>query len=277
VRLAASLLTITCLLALSSVSACGSQTGDPRVERGAPPPGGKDKRIRDVVDPTLPDHASLINTMQAVSGAVVIAVDTFDETKDGNGKGDVYVQDLDATKATPYAGINLFATTFSPGNLAVAPGDVLSMRGTYRETAVIPSKPPIVFPPPSLLVQLSQPIATFAYETGVPQPIDIDLADLADFEKGGRWVGMLVRITNVKALSDAFQAANGRASVDITPGPSPFVFCGPKPAATLVNALYPIEDLNLKAGQVVKSVTGVLLFFCNLQLAPRSAADIQLQ
>ena len=267
---------MSCLLALSCVSACSSQTGDPPVAKGAPPPGGKDRRIRDIVDPTLPDHASLINTTQAVSGAVVIAVDTYDETHDGEGTGDVYVQDIGATKETPYAGINLFAATFSPGNLAVAPGDVLSMRGTYQETAVIPSKPPIVFPPPSLLVQLSQPTATFAFETAVPQPIDIDIADLADFEKGRRWVGMLVRITNVKALNDAFES-NGRVSIDITPGPEKFVFCGPKPATTVVNALYPIQDLNVKAGQVLKSVTGVLLFFCNLQLAPRSAADIQLQ
>jgi hypothetical protein len=258
-------------------SACTSQTGDRPVVAGAPPPGGKDKRIRELADPTLPDHAALVGTTQAVSGAVVIAVDTFDETLDGNGTGDVFVQDLGATIDTPYAGINLFAPTFNPGNLAVSPGDVLDMRGVYQENAQIPSTPPIVFPPGSLLVQLAQPTATFRYETAIPEPVLIPYEDLLDFEKGRRWVGMLVRVEKVPVLNDPLVAKSGRVSVDITPGPTPFVFCGPKPATTIVNALYPIDQIGLKKGQTVASVTGVVLFFCNLQLAPRSAADIQLR
>jgi len=268
----ASLLLVVGVLA----AACGSESGDPHSVAVAPPPGGKDKRIREVVDPTIEGHETFVGATQAVSGAVVIAVDNYDEQADGKGTGDVYVQDIGATKETPYAGINLFAPTFSPGNLVVSPGDVVDMRGTYQENSQIPSKPPIVFPPGSLLVQLSQPRATFRYETAVPQPVDIDLADLADFQKGRRWIGMLVRIKNITALDDTFVATKGRATTDITPQPADgFVFCGPKPAATLVNALYPTQSLNLKKGDKLKSVTGVVLFFCNLQIAPRSAADIE--
>jgi hypothetical protein len=266
------------LLAAGVLAACSSQSGDPHSANGIPPAGGKEKRIRELTDPGLPGHETFINTTQSVSGAVVIAVDTYDEQRDGEGTGDVYVQDIGATKETPFAGINLFAPSFSPGNLVVSPGDVLDMRGTYQETLVIPSDTPIVFPAGSMLVQLSQPTASFRYETAVPQPVDIDLADLASFETGRRWVGMLVRVKNVRALKDTFPAETpngGRVSVDITPGPDRFVFCGPKPATTLVNALHPIEDLKLKAGDTLKSVTGVVLFFCNLQLAPRSAADIE--
>ena len=264
------------LLVVGALAACGSESGDPPSPAGAPPAGGKGKRIRELADPTLPGHETIVNTTQSVSGAVVIAVDTYDEQNDGKGTGDVYVEDIGATKDTPYAGINLFAPSFSPGNLAVSPGDVLDMRGTYQENALIPSKPPIVFPPGSLLVQLSQPNATFRYETTVPQPVDIDLADLADFQKGRRWIGMLVRVKNITALDDTFVATKGRATTDITPQPAAgFVFCGPNPAATLVNALYPTQSLNLKTGDKLKSVTGVVLFFCNLQLAPRSAADIE--
>jgi hypothetical protein len=271
-------MTVACVASVAGLDACSSQTGDPPVAKGAPPPGGKDKRIRDIVDPTLPDHASLVGTTQSVSGTVVIAVDTYDETRDGNGTGDVYVQDIGATAETPYSGINLFAPSFSPGNLKVSPGDVLDMRGTYQENTEIPSKPPIVFPPGSLLVQLSQPTATFRYETTVPRPVPIPLSDLASFETGRKWIGMLVTVTDVTAQKAPFIATNGRASVDITPTDGgTFTFCGPNPPATLVNALYPIQDLKLTAGQKIKSITGVVLFFCNLQLAPRSADDIKLQ
>lgn len=269
---------IVLLSLLSAVLSCSARSGDPESNNGAPPPGGKDKRISDLVNPDKEGHVDLVGTTQAVSGAVVIAVDTFDETRDGKGRGDIFVQDLGATKETPYAGINLFAPTFSPGNLRVSPGDVLDMRGVYQENTFIPSKPnPIVFPEGTVLVQLAQPTATFRYETAVPEPVDIDIADLGDFSKGRQWIGMLVRVKDATILKAPFASANGRVSADLTPGPDAFTFCGPNPAATLVNSLYPIEDLKLTANQKVKSITGVVLFFCNIQLAPRSAADIQLQ
>jgi hypothetical protein len=267
---------IPCLFALA---ACSSQTGDPPTANGVPNAGGKDLRIRDITDPSLPGHAERVSTTQAVSGAVVIAVDTFDETHDGKGIGAIYVQDIGATKETPYAGINLFAPSFNPGNLRVSPGDVLDMRGQYQENTRIPSTPPIIFAPGAVLSQLAQPISTFRYETRIPDPIDIDLADLTDFTKGRRWLGMLVRVKDVTAARDTFVATSGRASIDLQPlaqGAStacdgPF----PKPAQ-LVNDLLNLEPFNLKQGSKIKSITGVVGFFCSIKIAPRSQADIQL-
>ncbi|MDB4936674.1 MAG: hypothetical protein JWP87_3646 [Labilithrix sp.] len=267
-------------LLLISVISCGTAEGDPHSNNGIPPVGGKDKRIRDVADPGIEGHAGLVKTTQPVSGALVVAVDEFDETQNGKSAGTIYVQDLDAMdpetkQPRPYSGITLFAPTFNPGNLAVSPGDVLDLRGQYTESATIGST--VTFAPGSVLPQISQPVATFRYETKVPDPVDIDAADLADFAKGRRWLGMLVRIKNVTLLADAVNDSkgSGRLAVNLSEGTggncqTPF----PKPAS-LTNDLFDVDKLGLKKGTTLKSITGVVGFFCNLKLAPRSKADLQ--
>lgn len=265
-------------LALLLVS-CSSQSGDPHSDAGIPAVGGKDLQIRQLTDPSLPGHETLVGTTQAISGAVVIAVDTYDETMNGKGAGAILVQDIGASKDTPYAGINLFAPSFNPGNLKVSPGDVLDMRGQYQENTRIPSNPPVIFAPGAVLSQLAQPIATFRYETAVPEPVDIDLQDLTDFAKGRRWLGMLVRVKNVTAAADLYTSSSGHASIDLTKAPqgagtaceAPF----PK-AVQLVNDLMDLKPLPVKDGTPIKSIVGVVGFFCSLKIAPRSPADIQL-
>ena len=278
-RFAAFLLTITCVLALSSVSACSSQTGDPPVAKGTPPPGGKDQRVRDVADPNKEGHAALVSTTQAISGAMVIAVDDFDETKNGKGTGTVYVQDIGATRETPYSGISLFATTFSPGNLAVAPGDVVNLRGQYQENQQIPSTPPVIFAKDAVLPQIAQATATFRYETAQPEPIDIDLADLTDYAKARRWFGMLVRVKDVVVARDPFEGSTGRLSIDLPPAiQTPSAACDtpfPK-SASLVNDLFDLKSMGIKKDQRIASIVGVVSYFCNFKLAPRFKADIQL-
>jgi hypothetical protein len=265
--------------ALLSSAACSSQTGDPPASNGVPAVGGKELRIRELVNPALEGHQGRVGTTQAVSGAVVIAVDSFDETQNGRGVGNIFVQDIGATKDTPYAGINLFAPSFNPGNLRVSPGDVLDMRGEYQENTRIPSSPPVIFAPGAVLSQLAQPISTFRYETRIPDPVDIDLADLTDFTKGRQWLGMLVRVQNVTAARDVFVQASGRTSLDLTPlAPNADTKCEgafPKPVQ-LVNDLMDLTPLNLKQGSKIKSIIGVVGFFCSIKLAPRSMADIQL-
>jgi len=257
-----------------TIAACESPQGDTPVDRGAPPPNGTDLRIRDIADPRDPKHAAYVNTSQLVSGAVVVAVDRYDETKNGKGTGTVYVQDLAATKATPYAGISLFSPTFTPSNLAVAPGDVLDLRGVYQENTEVPVKFPLGAPLP----QVAQPAASFRFETEPPAPIDIAVEDLADYAKGRQWLGMLVRITNIEISQNPFTAANGRYSIDLPPAPrgekceSPF----PK-TATLVNDLFDLGALGLKKGDTLESVVGVVSYLCNLKIAPRSPADIQVR
>jgi hypothetical protein len=274
VRLAGPLLVIAAslLASMGSVSCGGTSGGDPNSNPGIPPAGGKDKRIKDVSDPGVQNHKDFVSQTQAISGAVVIAVDKFDETADGKSKGTVYVQDLGSKD--PYSGITLFSPTFSPGNLSIGPGDVLDLNGQYTESASIGAA--VMFAPGAVLPQISKPVATFRYETQLPEPVDIDVNDLADFATGRRWMGMLVRVKNITLASDAAATptSKGRVSANMTAGRGgacslPF----PKPP-TLINALFDVEALGLKQGTVLASVTGVVGFFCNIQLAPRSPEDI---
>ena len=272
-RRVTSLLLIGLVSCTSSCSSSGG--GDPHSNNGIPPVGGKDKRIKDVADPGVEGHADLVATTQTVSGAIVIAVDSFDETQNGKSLGTIYVQDLGSKD--PYSGITLFAPTFNPGNLAVSPGDVLDMRGKYTEATTIGTT--VTFAPGSVLPQISQPVATFRYETQVPEPVDVDAADLADFSKGRRWLGMLIRVKNVALQAAATADSNGRVAVNLSaPVPGAANKCDapfPKPAS-LTNDLFDVASMSLTKGTTLKSVTGVVGFFCNLKLAPRSKADIVL-
>lgn len=253
---------------------CGSQDGDPPVNKGVPPAEGKDLRIRDISDPASDKKAQHLQVV-AVSGVRVVAVDQNDETGDGRSRGTIYVQDLLPDPRVGYAGISLFAPEFIPGNLKVGPGDVLDMRGTYQENQNIGTN--VVFAPGATLDQLARPVVTFRYEDKPAQPVLIDVNDLADYEKGRRWLNMLVKVENVEIQGALTEAASGRASVNLLPGEGGQVACDapfPKPP-TLTNELADLNPLEIRGKTPVRSITGIVTYFCNLHLSPRSIADVE--
>ncbi len=258
--------------------ACGGEGeggGDPGVNRGVPPPAGKDMRIREIADPQSPNKANDLQDV-AVSGAVVVAVDQFDETNNGRSRGTIYVQDLDATpENAAYSAISLFAPSFVPGNLRVGAGDVLDLRGTYQETKTI--GPTVTFAPGAPLPQLSQPIATFRFDAKTLPPRDIDVNDLKDYTTARKWLNMLVRVKDVTLQRDAFASQPGaRVSAAILPGSTGDACDGPFPKApVLVNELMDLNPLQLKKDTRIKSITGIVTYFCNFHIAPRSPADIE--
>ncbi len=263
-----------CAAAFALLSgSCGSQEGDPHSDHGVPPPEGKDLHIRQITDPASPQRAQHLQTV-AVSGVTVIAVDKHDETLNGKSRGTIYVQDLGSQE--PYSGISLFAPEFIPGNLRVGPGDVLDMRGTYQENQNIGSA---VFAPGATLPQLARPVATFRYEGKPLEPKDIDIKDLENYETGRKWLNMLVRVSNVTIRGAVFESGNSqRVSVALTDAPSSGVKCeDPFPKApTITNELANLNELNIKGATPVKSIVGVVTYFCNLHLSPRSPADVQI-
>lgn len=269
----ARLLTVCASLTLlAGVASCDSQEGDQPSPSAVPPPAGKDHRIHEIRDPASPTKAAH-QSQVAVSGAVVIAVDRFDETHNGRSMGTIYVQDLGSRE--PYSGISLFNPSFIPGNLRVGAGDALDLRGQFQENQDIPFK----FAPGAFLVQLANAVGTFRFDANVPDPVEIELKDLESYDVGSKWLNMLVTVKNVTVEGKPFISGGGRYAYDLMP-PIPTEQTGcdtPFPKVpTLVNALTDLGPVQLAPGTVIKSLTGVVTFFCNLQIAPRSVKDIVL-
>jgi hypothetical protein len=276
----------TVAFAASGVTGCTEATSDPAATPQIPPPTGKGLRIREVRDPASPTKAAHKSKV-ALSGSVVIAVDRFDETRNGKSSGAIYVADLDLRdsaaqesdpvdkKWRPYSGVSLFNPSFIPGNLRVSPGDVLDLRGEFQENQDVP----LLFPKNAFLVQLSAPIGTFRFEGSMPPPVELSsIAELSTYESGRRWLNMLVTVKDVVLERDAFgDSKSGRISSALMPEAAPATACdSPFPKApTLVNELMDLSSMaTLKKGTKLASLTGVVTFFCNLHIAPRSAEDI---
>jgi hypothetical protein len=245
---------VATLALVVTAAACSQRPGDDPAP-SSPSVLGHGKRLRDVQQP----NAGFVNQQVLVTSAVVTAVDNFDETGDGKSRGTIYLQDVDV--AGPYAGISLFAPSFQPANLRLAPGDVVDLNGQYVEQQTIGTTVNFA---PFFLPQLVQPATTFRYETAVPQPVEIPLTDLNDFNTGRKWIGMLVTIKNVTVEMAPIADKTGKRRTA--------AFSSDKGSPAVSNELFEFE--NFPAGQTFKSLTGIVTFFFNLKLAPRSAADL---
>jgi hypothetical protein len=271
----ASALALAALAALAA--SCGDGGGGDRdkVPPREPSPVGDGSRLSELNDPKNPRPAE--SSEVYVSGISVVAVDTYDETGNGSSVGNIYAQDLALQGAPPpYAGITLFGSSFSPPTLRVAPGDVIDARGKYEE---FPGPPSFLFDEGETLPELVGATITLRFESTVPEPLTIKLEDLASYEKGRQWIGMLVRVENVAAAEglhcgtapDACTKP-GRQSVRL--GVAGVM--DPKKLPTLTNALFDLANsgLTLDAGTQFESIVGVVQYFFNFSIAARTAEDI---
>ncbi len=244
---------VAATLVVASV-ACSQRPGDDPVP-ASPSVLGHGKRLRDVQQP----NAGYVGKEVLVTSAVVTAVDNFDETGDGKSRGTIWLQDVDV--ASPYGGISLFAPSFQPANLRLAPGDVVDLDGQYVEQQTIGTTVNFA---PFFLPQLVQPATTFRYETAVPAPVEIQLSDLNTFADGRKWNGMLVTIKNVTVEMAPIADKTGKRRTA--------AFTSDKNAPAISNELFEFPDF--AAGTTFKSITGIVTFFFNLKIAPRFAADM---
>jgi hypothetical protein len=253
------------VLALAVLASCATREDDPPAPI-QPNALGSGKRVSDVRDPTREDHPASDSTVE-VTGAVVVHIDTFDETKDGKSRGTVYVQDVNGRE--PYSGISLYSPSYIPADLKLAPGDVIDLRGKYSElkavgTADFAGK---------ILPQLDSPVATFRYETPPMEPVEIDPNDLNDYETGRKWLGMLVTVKNITIdkpfvpVGSDKKTPTGRVTAHITENIG-------RDAATVSNEFYGFSG-DTPAGTHYESITGVVTWFFAYHIAPRSAADLK--
>lgn len=241
--------------------ACGSRSSDNDLPTPpAPNAAGGGPHVSDISDPSKQTHAKA-NANVSVTGVVVTYVDQFDETNDGKSRGTIYVQDLESH--APFAGIGLFAPTFVPASLVVGPGDVLDLTGQYQENATLGTT--VTFPMGDVLTQLAHPTGTFRFEYKAPEPTSIDWHDLNAFATGRKWMGQLVTIKDV-TLAAGVTVSKGRASAPLT------VAEAGAEVPTLTNELVQLDAY--PQGQKFKSVTGIITYFFNLHIAPRSKADL---
>ncbi len=247
--------------------ACTSPLADQPADAGAPTPLGNGKRIRDVMNPTSAPKSGASVT---ITGASFLWVDTFDETNDGKSAGTVYLQDTGSTAA--YSGASLYQPTYIPANLAPAPGDVLDLVGTYQAETSIGAA---TFNQGEALIQISKPQVTFRFEYLVPPAAVINVTDLNDYAKGQQWQAMLVTVNDV-TLGSGFQNVNGRVTAYLTSTIS-------GSSVEMSNELFDLSAWNAKAatkvttGTKLKSLTGIVTWFTQYHIAPRSAADIVLE
>lgn len=271
-------------LSISVLAACSDgEPGDLDLVPHSPPSiVGNGSRLSELnaLGPQHPANGTLVS----VTGVSVLWVDEFDETSNGSSAGNVYAEDLPIQGVTPpYGGITLFDSSFNPPTLRVGPGDVVDIRGTYEEFAG-PSSSPFSclkydeVDTSKCLLQATLPeivggAISLRFEGKVPEPVEINLDDLAKYETGRQWLGMLVRVKNVKAAEGGYKSSAGRYSIRLAANG----VTDAKQLPTLTNALFDLENSGVPTAQdtVYPSVVGIVQYFYNFQIAPRSAADFQ--
>jgi hypothetical protein len=106
-------------------------------DSGADRDGGTPRSVTiyQIQDPDHPEHIPAGNAVR-IEGAIVAAVDTFEERGPGMGiVGDVWIAD---PRGGPYSGLQLYMPTQlpCPGRTALGLGDRVDVEGTIREFAV---------------------------------------------------------------------------------------------------------------------------------------------
>lgn len=247
-------------------------TGDPRSEPSTSPLGNCAQISELVGAPTWldPKNEESIgckgvpaDRYVCVSGVSVVAVDRYDETGDG-ATGNYYVQDTMKTPI-PFGGMTVYAPSFSPPDLRLAPGDVADMLGTLTEF-LGPSSGR--FGQCRTLPEISGAMS-LRFEGAELVPTTIAMEDLFTYEGARQYLGMLVRLENV-SIGDDPTSSGGRYSAPLKVTVPVTADAVPK----LSNELFALQDVGLAKGSAFSSITGVITYFYGFKIAPRSPEDL---
>lgn len=263
---------VVCGLLTAGCSSGGGGDPVPQVEGDVL---GSSKPLSVLNDPTILPRPSLTEAT-TVTGVRVTWIDSFDETKRG-ATGNVFVQDFGVTPGA-YQGMLVFGPSYGPPNFRAIEGDVVDVTGVYQEFQ------------PNATTSLG-PLSTYRAGWTTPEiggkitlrfdapyepiiPAQIQLTDLVQYETGRQWLSMLVTVENVTVFEPG-KNSSGRFYVPLNPGNTSKITDFP----TISNELFDLEgaQLNLKAGTKIAKLTGIVTLFDVFHIAPRSAADIQLQ
>lgn len=258
------------------LAACGSEgsggTGD-APSQPSTSKLGNGSRIHEIVgeatwldlnDPDSQTCASPPDRHVNVTGVTVVGIDRFDETGQGQ-LGNFYVQDT-AVDPVPYSGMTVFAPSFSPPDLRLAEGDVADALGTLMEFLGPASGR---FGECKTLPEIGGTLS-FRLENGIREPHVIPIEDLKSYEGARQWLGMLVKVENVRIAADAANAS-GRYTAPLSVGAGVPASDVPR----ISNELFDLENEGppLTQNTEFQAVIGIVTYFYGFKLAPRSAAD----
>jgi hypothetical protein len=172
----------------------------------------------------------------------------------------------------------LYKSTYVPASLALAPGDVIDYAGEYD-----PYDGPSDYSfAGNILPEMNDPIVTFRFDYGPPNPQVIPVSDLQKYSTGLQWTSMLVTIQDTWG-GNYNQMQSGLCGVYLTPN------IGQGEASVAIdNQLFPlpcsssiftpVPNEPLQAGTVhFKSVTGIVQYFGSFTISPRSMDDIVIE
>jgi len=234
-----------------------------------------------------------------VSGVTVVAIDRFDETGKG-AVGNYWVEDT--KDPGDYSGYTVFAPSFSPPDLRLAPGDVVDIVGNATEFPGPASAG--LFPYCRTLPELSGTLSHRFDGNNPLAPEIIDVSELKTYESARKHLGKLVEVHNgqnpVRIGSDGVNSS-GRYSADIDVGGGIPLVDSPK----VSNDLFDLECFGasmsdagagdgggsdagagsgparcpdakgLHAMDSFSSITGIVTYFYGFKVSPRSAADLK--
>jgi hypothetical protein len=274
---------LVCFLSLLPLAGCGDGGGGDPPVKPDPSELGHGTPLDKILGPATweqpgnmePNCSYPADEHISSTGLQVVAIDGFDETGSGQ-VGDVYLQEVSDDPA-PYSGITAFGSSFSPPDLRLFAGDVVDFLGTKEEFKG-PSSGPFSYC--ETLPEL-QGTLTFRFDgTTAQKPKTIKTTDLFDYATGRQWLGMLVKVENVNLFA---AKSSGSCPADLPTGcryeaelvPDVPTMSTPP---SIANELYDIKQRgpNLGAGTHFKSITGVVTYFYEFQIAPRSPEDFEL-
>jgi hypothetical protein len=267
---------LLCLTACDPNVGDGGGTGDPPSKPIADPCGGG-TRLPDVVGPATWVNMKAndvsackfpVDKPVQLPGLRIAAIDRYDETGQGQA-GNFFAIDACATPA-PFSGMTVYAPSFSPPDLRLFSGDVVDLLGNITE---FPGPAGSEFPYCRTLPEVGGTL-TFRFELGPDlAPHTIPLIDLKSYDGARQWLGMLVRVENVK-LADNAKLSSGRYTAPIDVGGG--IEQGDVPYIS--NELFDLQNLGppLDKGTTFKAVTGIITYFYGFKLAPRSGDDFEI-
>jgi len=244
------------LVALATAIASCSSGGGGDLDKIQPKPIELGTPIAKANNPASPLKYG--STLEA-RGVVVVAVDDFDETKDGKSIGNIYVQD--PVQPTDWSGLTLFNSTKNPPDLILTPGAGVDVVGAYQPFAGPASFP---FDGGIVLPEVVKGAVTLVYEGHLPDPVEITLDAFKNPKDAMKYVGRLVRMKNVTLVGDwELKRHTAPLIADKT--------------LALASQFFAVDDpvRNIKNGTKLASVTGVLNYFYTFSLCPRTPEDIQ--